>query len=111
MHIRLETPKDYYCFKILDETVSPYFLMPNGLITHNCRLKNKIQTENIPIILYKPVPSPIDKIKNKFRWRIIIKCRFGEDIIGTINECIEQVFNGKNRNVSMIVDVNPNNML
>ena len=74
-------------------------------------LKNKIQTENIPIILYKPVPSPIDKIKNKFRWRIIIKCKFGEDIIGTINECIEQIFNGKNRNVSMIVDVNPNNML
>ena len=45
VHVDLETPKDYYCFKILDETVSPYFLMPNGLITHNCRLKNKIQTK------------------------------------------------------------------
>lgn len=37
--------KDFYCFKIVDENSQPYFLMPNGVITHNCRLKNKIQTK------------------------------------------------------------------
>lgn len=41
----LDKPKSYYCFKIKDETLQPYFLMPNGCITHNCRLKNKIQTK------------------------------------------------------------------
>lgn len=41
----LESPKDYYCFKIKDESLQPYFLLPNGCITHNCRLKNKIQTK------------------------------------------------------------------
>lgn len=41
----LESPKSYYCFKIKDESLQPYFLMPNGCITHNCRLKNKIQTK------------------------------------------------------------------
>ena len=74
-------------------------------------LKNKIKTDNIPIILYKPVPAPIDKIKNKFRWRIIIKCKFGDDIISIINECINKVFEKNNKGVSLIVDVNPNNML
>ena len=74
-------------------------------------LKNKIQTDNIPIILYKPVPAPIDKIKNKYRWRIIIKCKFGNDIIEVINNCINDVFAKRNNQVSMIVDVNPNNML
>ena len=74
-------------------------------------LKNKIKTDNIPIILYKPVPSPIDKIKNKYRWRIIIKCKFGDDIIEVINECINTVFSRNNKGVNMIVDVNPNNML
>ena len=34
-------------------------------------LKQKIINENAKILLYKPVPSPIEKIKNKFRWRII----------------------------------------
>ena len=74
-------------------------------------LKEKIDKENIPIMLYKPVPAPIDKIKNKYRWRIIIKCKFGDNIIDIINECIEEVFNKKNSIVKMIVDVNPNNML
>lgn len=74
-------------------------------------LKNKIETENIPIILYKPVSSPIDRIKNKFRWRIIIKCKFGENIIDIINDCNKEVFGIKNSSVNMTIDVNPNNML
>ena len=39
----LDEPKDYYCFKLCNEYDQPYFLLPNGNITHNCRLKNKIQ--------------------------------------------------------------------
>ena len=74
-------------------------------------LKNKIEKENIPIMLYKPVPSPIDRIKNKYRWRIIIKCKFGDNIIEIINGCVNEVMNNRNANVSMIVDVNPNNMM
>ena len=35
---------DCYCVKIKDES-NPYFVLANGLITHNCRLKNKIQTK------------------------------------------------------------------
>ena len=74
-------------------------------------LKQRINTENIPIMLYTPVPAPIDRIKNKFRWRMIIKCKFGDDIIDIVNDCIKNVFDKKNTSVSMIVDVNPNNML
>ena len=74
-------------------------------------LKEKIENENIPIMLYKPVPAPIDKIKNKYRWRIIIKCKFGDNIIDIINGCIDDVMEKRNTSVSMIVDVNPNNML
>lgn len=74
-------------------------------------LKNRIEKDNIPIILYKPVPSPIDKIKNKFRWRIIIKCKFGDNIIDILNDCNKEIFWKRNSGVSMIIDLNPNNML
>lgn len=33
---------DIYCFE-MDNIDEPYFTLPNGLITHNCRLSNKIQ--------------------------------------------------------------------
>ena len=35
---------DCYCVRVKDES-NPYFVLANGLITHNCRLKNKIQTK------------------------------------------------------------------
>ena len=77
-------------------------------------LKEKIKTEKLQILLYKPVPAPIDRIKNKFRWRIIVKCKIDEKIIKSINSTIEKA-NNENKNskndTRIIVDVNPTNML
>lgn len=75
-------------------------------------LKQKIIKENAKILLYKPVPSPIEKIKNKFRWRIIIKCKFGDDIIELINSTMNEFGKMKKKDSSkVIIDLNPNNML
>lgn len=40
---KIEEEQDVYCLEMVNQD-SPYFVLPNGLITHNCRLKNKIQT-------------------------------------------------------------------
>ena len=73
-------------------------------------IKQKIKTKNLQIILYKPVPAPIDKIKNKYRWRIIIKCLIDDKLIDEINDTIKKVANNKS-NLRIIVDTNPSNML
>ena len=44
---------------------------------------NSVKNDNIQI--YKPVPSPIDKIKNKYRWRIIMKCKVTSKVLDIIN--------------------------
>lgn len=36
--------EDIYCIECYNQD-EPYFTLPSGLITHNCRLKNKIQTK------------------------------------------------------------------
>lgn len=74
-------------------------------------LKNRVLTENLGIILYKALPSPIDRIKNKYRWRILIKCKFGEDIIELINNVMDKFQNIKAKNTKISIDLNPNNML
>ena len=53
-------------------------------------LKNRVINENIGIMLYKGMPAPVDKIKNKYRFRIIIKCKFGNDTISLINYMINE---------------------
>lgn len=74
--------------------------------------KQKILKENAKILLYKPGPSPIEKIKNKYRWRIIIKCKFGDDIIVLINDALNEFGKMKKKDSSkVIIDLNPNNML
>ncbi len=74
--------------------------------------KEKILKENAKILLYKPVPSPIEKIKNKYRWRIIIKCKFGNDIIMLVNDALNEFSKMKKKDSSkVIIDLNPNNML
>ena len=62
------------------------------------------------ILVYKPVPAPIDKIKNKYRWRMIVKCKVNSKILDIINYSIQDEKISKIKNTSIIVDINPNNM-
>ena len=66
-------------------------------------LKNRVIKENIGIILYKALPSPIDKIKNKYRWRILIKCKFSEEIIKLMNETLEEYYKLKKKNTRITI--------
>ena len=68
-------------------------------------VKNKVNIE-----LFNPVVSPISKIKNNYRWRIIAKCKLGNKILSFINESLEEYYKLKIKNVRVIADSNPNNM-
>ncbi len=83
----------------------------NSLHTY---LKNRVIHENLGIILYKGMPAPIDKIKNKYRFRIIIKCKFDDNMIEIINDVLEsyqQMKESKNTENRVIVDLNPDNWI
>ena len=47
----------------------------------NLVYKKLISVQNGNINVYKPVPSPVDKIQNNYRWRIIIKCKVTSKIL------------------------------
>ena len=78
-------------------------------------LNTIITKQNIDMFIFKPVPSPIDKIKNKIRWRIIVKCKLNEQIVCILNEALERINKGILRNnknsIRVICDINPTNML
>lgn len=67
-----------------------------------------VQSDNVSI--YKPVPAPIDKIKNKYRWRIIVKCKVNSKILDMIKFGITDERILKMKDTSIIVDINPNNL-
>ncbi len=73
--------------------------------------KNLLKQKNENLMIYKPVPSPIDRIQNVYRWRIVIKGRLNKRALETINNVVKPFYDGKNKDVTLIVDGNPNSMI
>ncbi len=73
------------------------------------QIKEKMLQRKIGMLLYPVVPSPIDKINNKYRYRMIIKCLYNNEIQKIIDESIIDGYN--NKNIKISVDLNPNNMM
>lgn len=67
-----------------------------------------VNLENL--FVYKPVPAPIDRIKNKFRWRIIVKCKVNSTILNLLKFATNDDKIEKSKNTRIIVDINPNTM-
>jgi primosomal protein N' (replication factor Y) len=61
--------------------------------------------------LLGPMPAPISRIKNKHRWRILLKCEDSENIGGILANMLSEHYNDRNNiGVSLIIDINPVNM-
>jgi len=74
-------------------------------------LKQKIQKENTPIMVYKGIPAPIDKIKDRYRWRMIIKCKYNSEISSMLHEMLEAEYKQINGDTRIVADLNPSNMM
>ena len=72
-------------------------------------LQEKINAEGFKVL--KPMPSPIEKIQNKTRWRMILKGNMDYETNCIINNCLEEVYNKNIKDIRIVVDVNPNNMM
>ena len=72
-------------------------------------LEEKMDKEKYNV--YRPVPSPIDKIQNKIRWRMIIKGKMNVKAYEDINQCLASVYSKNIKNTKVWADINPNSMI
>lgn len=63
------------------------------------------------IYVYKPMPAPIDKIKNRFRWRVIIKGKINDVILDKLNNILSEIYKTNSNKVRIIADINPTTMM
>ena len=71
-------------------------------------LEQKLSKEEFRI--FKPMPCPIDKIQNRYRWRIIIKGIMTKRANEILNECLKEIYQENIKDTRISIDVNPNNM-
>lgn len=70
----------------------------------------KTNLERYGINVFNPIPAPIDKIQNKYRWRIIAKGNVTKEVNIIINKCLQNIYQKRLKNTTIYVDINPNNM-
>ena len=71
----------------------------------------KKNLEKYDIKVFPAMPSPIDKIQNKLRWRIIAKGKATPEVTIILNKCLQNIYQKYLKYTSIYVDINPNNML
>ena len=49
-------------------------------------------------------------IKNKYRWRIVLKCKVTSKVLDIINYAINDEIIKKSKDTSVVVDINPSTM-
>ena len=63
-------------------------------------------------LILGPLRAPHSKIKNRYRWRIVIKCESLEKLISVLSDISDEFHRSNVRNgVDLGVDINPVNML
>ena len=72
-------------------------------------LRTNLQKYGINIFM--PVPSPIDKIQGKLRWRIIGKGKVTDEVNIIMNKALRKVFELNLKWTKVAIDVNPNSMI
>ncbi len=72
-------------------------------------LKQNVNEEEFKI--FKPMPSPIDKIQNKHRWRIIIKGNMSDEFNELLHRYYDEIYLKEKTEVQMSILINPNNMM
>ena len=60
--------------------------------------------------IFKPMPSPIDKIQNRYRYRMIIKGNMEKEANEIFNKCLKKIYEKGLKTTRVTIDVNPNNM-
>ena len=71
-------------------------------------LKSNLNKEEFNVL--RPMPAPIDKIQNRYRWRIIIKGNMTSKANEVLNEALKEFYKQNKKQTRVVIDVNPNNM-
>ena len=74
---------------------------------------NEIKTESNEeqkFKIFKPMPAPIDKIQNRYRYRIIVKGVMNKKANEVLNNYLRETYQKDLKDTRISIDVNPNNM-
>ena len=82
-----------------------------NVVDYSMELQKSIHSELSDVALVLPaMVCPISKINNKYRFRILIKCKLDNDIKNKLDTILKQERFISSKNIDVVTDVNPINL-
>ncbi len=65
---------------------------------------------DLPLITYGPFEAPVYKVDNKYRMRMVVKCRVGKRCREMLSELLKYFSGSGAKGLSLSIDINPTNL-
>ena len=83
----------------------------SNLVYNTINSKVKKEQKQQIVQVFKPMPAPIDKIQNNFRWRMILKTNKLNEIQEILNLSLNEIYQLPYKKTRVSIDINPYTML
>ena len=70
----------------------------------------KEEYKDIPIVTFGPFEAPVYKVENRYRMRMVIKCRLNKRSRSMFSKVLSLFSKEQGKNISLSIDFNPSNL-
>jgi primosomal protein N' (replication factor Y) len=64
-----------------------------------------------PVEILGPAPSPLDRLRDRYRWQVLLKGAFQDDLHAVCHQVVTRQGEFAGGDIKIAVDVDPENMM
>ena len=82
----------------------------SGILASKLSELVKGKYSDVPLVVFGPFEAPVYKVENKYRMRMVLKCRANKRCREMLSEILKHFGSSKANKLSLSVDINPTNL-
>jgi primosomal protein N' (replication factor Y) len=82
----------------------------SSILTEKLNAATRGEFSDVPLVTFGPFEAPVYKVENKYRMRMILKCRLNRRSRAMLSEIMIKFSKANVRGLSLSVDLNPSNI-
>ena len=82
----------------------------SGILSAKLSELVKGEYSDVPLVVFGPFEAPVYKVENKYRMRMVLKCRANKRCRAMLSEVLKHFSSAKANKLSLSVDINPTNL-
>ena len=85
-------------------------LRASGILANMLKELSKNAYSDVPLISFGPFEAPVYKVDNKYRMRIIVKCKLNKRTRALFSEILTRFSRSGAKGIALSIDFNPSNL-